>query len=54
MIDLDWVIEYSDLVLLVKVVDSLDLAIVYINNYGFGYIDVIIIEDGKVVEIFFV
>ena len=52
-IDVDWATEYSDLVLSVKIVDSLDSAIAHINNYGSGHTDAIITEDGKAAEIFF-
>ena len=41
----DWVTEYSDLILSIKVVDSLSEAIAHINNYGSGHTDAIATED---------
>ncbi len=38
----DWKTEYDDLILAVKVVDSLDEAIAHINRYGTGHSDAII------------
>jgi glutamate-5-semialdehyde dehydrogenase len=38
----DWSTEYLDLVLAVKVVDSLDAAIDFINTYGSGHSDAIV------------
>ncbi|MDD5448665.1 MAG: glutamate-5-semialdehyde dehydrogenase [Actinomycetota bacterium] len=38
----DWGTEYLDLILAVKVVDSLDEAIAHINHYGSGHSDAII------------
>ena len=41
----DWSIEYSDLILSVKVVDSLDEAIDHINKYNTDHSDAIITDD---------
>lgn len=43
--DLDWATEYSDLILSIKIVDSLEEAIVHINTYGSGHTDAIATED---------
>ncbi len=50
--DLDWATEYSDLILSVKVVNSLEEAIAHINTYGSGHTDAIVTEDGKAAETF--
>ncbi len=50
--DVDWATEYSDLVLSVKIVDSLEEAIAHINTYGSGHTDAIVTEDGKAAETF--
>ncbi len=41
----DWSTEYLDLILSVKVVDSLNEAIDHINRYGSGHTDVIVTAD---------
>ena len=41
----DWKTEYSDLVLAIKIVDSLDTAIAHIDQYGSKHTDAIITED---------
>lgn len=41
----DWQTEYLDLILAVKIVDSLDEAIDHINRYGSGHTDVIVTAD---------
>ena len=41
----DWSTEYLDLILSVKVVDSLNEAIDHINQYGSGHTDVIVTDD---------
>jgi glutamate-5-semialdehyde dehydrogenase len=41
----DWKTEYLDLVLSVKVVESMDSAIGHINQYGSGHTDVIVTSD---------
>jgi glutamate-5-semialdehyde dehydrogenase len=38
----DWQTEYLDLILSIKVVDSLDAAIAHINKYGSGHTDGIV------------
>jgi glutamate-5-semialdehyde dehydrogenase len=51
-IEQDWETEYSDLVLSIKIVDSLDEAITHINNYGSKHTDAIVTEDVEAAEIF--
>ena len=41
----DWKTEYLDLIISVKVVDSLDDAVTHINTYGSGHTDVIVTRD---------
>jgi len=41
----DWATEYSDLILAIRVVDSLDSAIEHINTYGSKHTDAIVTED---------
>ena len=41
----DWYAEYLDLILAVKIVDSLDEAIDHINKYGSHHTDAIVTED---------
>lgn len=41
----DWGTEYLDLIVSVKIVDSLDAAIAHINTYGSGHTDVIVAQD---------
>ncbi|OZH51702.1 gamma-glutamyl phosphate reductase [Hydrocoleum sp. CS-953] len=50
--DVDWATEYSDLILSVKVVNSLEEAIAHINTYGSKHTDAIITEDSKTAETF--
>ncbi|WP_044304815.1 glutamate-5-semialdehyde dehydrogenase [Richelia intracellularis] len=50
--DYDWETEYSDLILAIKIVDSLEDAITHINHYGSKHTDTIITEDSKAAEIF--
>ncbi len=45
--DSDWSAEYLDLILAVKVIDSLDAAIEFINTYGSGHSDCIVASDRK-------
>ncbi|MEM8722433.1 MAG: glutamate-5-semialdehyde dehydrogenase [Cyanobacteria bacterium P01_G01_bin.39] len=40
----DWKTEYSDLILAIKIVDSVDQAIAHINNYGSKHTDAIVTE----------
>ena len=49
----DWKTEYCDLILSVKVVDSLDDAIDHINRYGSRHTDAIITEDSSAFDRFF-
>ncbi len=48
----DWVTEYSDLILSIRVVESLDVAIDHINTYGSGHTEAIVTEDTQVAQIF--
>jgi glutamate-5-semialdehyde dehydrogenase len=41
----DWRTEYLDLIISVKIVDTLDDAVTHINTYGSGHTDVIVTED---------
>jgi glutamate-5-semialdehyde dehydrogenase len=41
----DWRTEYLDLILSIRVVDSMDRAIEHINRYGSGHTDVIVTGD---------
>ncbi|MEA5623400.1 glutamate-5-semialdehyde dehydrogenase [Nostoc sp. UHCC 0251] len=49
----DWETEYSDFILSIKIVDSLEGAIAHINEYGSRHTDAIITEDSTAVETFF-
>jgi len=48
----DWATEYLDLIMAVKVVDSLDEAIDHINQYGTGHSEAIISENYSAVRTF--
>lgn len=48
----DWKTEYSDLILAIKIVDSLDMAIAHINQYGSKHTDAIVTENSQAAEIF--
>lgn len=48
----DWVTEYSDLILSIKIVDSLEAAIDHINTYGSGHTDAIVTEDSTAAATF--
>ncbi|MEM9807856.1 MAG: glutamate-5-semialdehyde dehydrogenase [Cyanobacteria bacterium P01_D01_bin.56] len=48
----DWSTEYSDLILAIKVVDSMDAAIDHINTYGSRHTDAIATEDPTTAEYF--
>ncbi len=48
----DWEAEYSDLILSIKIVDSLEDAIAHINNYGSKHTDAIVTEDAQAAENF--
>jgi glutamate-5-semialdehyde dehydrogenase len=50
--EVDFKTEYNDLILNVKVVDSLGEAISHINNYGSHHSDAIITKDAKAADIF--
>ena len=50
--DSDWSTEYSDLILSIKVVDSVSAAMVHINTYGSRHTEAIVTEDPAVAEIF--
>ncbi|MFW5826791.1 MAG: glutamate-5-semialdehyde dehydrogenase [Alkalispirochaeta sp.] len=50
--DEDWTTEYLDLILSVKVVDSLDDAVAHINRYGSSHTDAIVTDDGAAAEQF--
>jgi glutamate-5-semialdehyde dehydrogenase len=43
--EVDWATEYSDLILAIKIVDSLEAAIAHINTYGSRHTDAIATED---------
>lgn len=49
----DWRTEYCDLILSIKVVDSLDEAIVHINKFGSHHTDCIATEDKSAFDRFF-
>lgn len=48
----DWATEYSDLILSIKVVDSLTDAIAHINTYGSRHTDAIATEDAEAAATF--
>lgn len=50
--EIDWRTEYSDLILAIKIVDSLTEAISHINNYGSRHTEAIITEDITAAETF--
>ncbi|MBW4615438.1 MAG: glutamate-5-semialdehyde dehydrogenase [Desmonostoc vinosum HA7617-LM4] len=49
----DWETEYSDFILSIKIVESLEDAIAHINQYGSRHTDAIITEDVTTAEAFF-
>ncbi|WP_448267917.1 glutamate-5-semialdehyde dehydrogenase [Nostoc sp. DSM 114159] len=51
--EIDWETEYNDLILSIKIVDSIEDAIAHINEYGSRHTDAIISEDSAAVESFF-
>ena len=51
--DEDWSVEYGDLVLSIKIVDSVDEAMDHINQYGSHHTDTIVTEDQKIADAFF-
>jgi glutamate-5-semialdehyde dehydrogenase len=48
----DWSTEYNDLIISIKIVDSIEEAIDHINNYGSHHTDSIITEDKEVANTF--
>ncbi len=48
----DWSTEYSDLILAIKIVDSVEEAIDHINTYGSKHTDAIVTEDDRAAELF--
>ncbi|HEY9640114.1 MAG TPA: glutamate-5-semialdehyde dehydrogenase [Coleofasciculaceae cyanobacterium] len=48
----DWATEYSDLILSIKVVDSMAAAIAHINTYGSRHTEAIVTEDTQAASIF--
>jgi glutamate-5-semialdehyde dehydrogenase len=48
----DWATEYSDLILSIRVVESLDAAIDHINQYGSGHTEAIVTEDAPAAQRF--
>jgi glutamate-5-semialdehyde dehydrogenase len=50
--EIDWATEYSDLILSIKIVDSLFEAITHINSYGSGHTDAIATEDSAAAATF--
>ncbi len=48
----DWQTEYSDLILAIKIVDSVNTAIAHINQYGSKHTDAIVTEDSATADKF--
>lgn len=48
----DWGTEYTDLILSIKVVDSLDDAVSFINHYGSSHSDAIVTSDPEAATMF--
>ncbi len=48
----DWQTEYLDLILAVRIVDSLEMAVTHINHYGSHHTDVIVTREVAVAERF--
>jgi glutamate-5-semialdehyde dehydrogenase len=48
----DWAKEYSDLILSIKIVDSLEDAIAHITTYGSKHTEAIVTEDQAIADIF--
>lgn len=48
----DWATEYGDLMLSIRVVDSVEAAIAHINAYGSGHTDAIVTEDDQAASLF--
>lgn len=51
--DADWVTEYLDAIISVKLVDGIDAAIAHIETFSSHHTEAVIAEDAKVVERFF-
>jgi glutamate-5-semialdehyde dehydrogenase len=50
--DTDWSTEYCDLILSIKVIDSLEDAIAHITTYGSKHTEAIVTEDQAIADIF--
>jgi glutamate-5-semialdehyde dehydrogenase len=50
--DIDWALEYCDLILSIKIVDSLEEAIAHINTYGSRHTEAIATEDSQAASTF--
>jgi glutamate-5-semialdehyde dehydrogenase len=48
----DWETEYTDLILSIKIVESLSAAIAHINTHGSGHTDAIATEDPEAAQTF--
>ena len=48
----DWYEEYLDMILAIRVVDSVDVAVAHINQYGSGHSDAIVTKDELAEKIF--
>lgn len=48
----DWGTEYSDLILSIKIVDSLEAALAHITTYGSKHTEAIVTEDQAIADIF--
>jgi glutamate-5-semialdehyde dehydrogenase len=48
----DWRTEYSDLILAIKIVDSVEAAIAHINQYGSKHTEAIVTEDSQTADMF--
>ena len=50
--EVDWETEYSDLILAIKIVDSLEAAIAHITTYGSRHTEAIVTEDAAIAQQF--
>lgn len=48
----DWSMEYCDLILAIKIVDSLEVAMTHITTYGSKHTEAIVTEDNAIADIF--
>jgi glutamate-5-semialdehyde dehydrogenase len=48
----DWSTEYSDLILAIKIVDSVETAIAHINTYGSKHTEAIATQDASIAKMF--